>query len=256
MNRLTFVSDYFRDRTKAGHYFLLTSADIAAVFKLFTKQGVLNLISILKESMLIHFRTIVKTLSFLALFLFSILVIAIKLHIEPSDITRDYGGVYHLEPYVGFISYMGIFLWCSAFTVNFVGWRLLRHRKDFELHSTFFFWSGVITLILVFDDLFQLHELIFPLYLGVPELAFYAGYFLVIGYYSIKFYRLLVNKYMILILLSTSFLALSIVFDLLFEGIPFDTYLEDSFKLSGIALWAIYFGKYVLAELRNSIKPV
>lgn len=210
--------------------------------------------SSLLRSLKIHFRGVLRLLLLLGFFLGTLLVIAFKSGVEPSDLTRDYSGVYHLEPYVGLISYLGIFFWITALALSWFAWRILDGVEGKERESLFFWWSGLITLILAIDDLFQLHEIIVPEYLGWPERSFYFMYLILLSIYTIKFHRILLNQHVLIISLAYFFFAVSMTFDVLFEMIPFGTYFEDCFKFSGIVLWAYYFIRFVNTEIRGLMK--
>ncbi|MBK7886761.1 MAG: hypothetical protein IPJ86_05465 [Bacteroidetes bacterium] len=64
--------------------------------------------------------------------------------------------------YIGFFSNVGIMIWSAAVTICFYGmanrWKCKCKTQQFLL------FSGIITLLIP-DDLFQLHELVFPLIL-------------------------------------------------------------------------------------------
>lgn len=201
-----------------------------------------------------NFLGIVKFVAAFSFFLFLVLVIAVKSGIEPSDLSRDYNGVYHLEPYVGMLSSLGIFIWCAAVTLCWFAWYFIKLKNPDSGRKNFFLISGIITSIIAVDDLFQFHEIIIPDYLGLPEITFYITYIVTLFIFNIKYINMLMNRHFGWLLVSYFFLAISIVFDMLFENlVPFGTYFEDGLKFMGIAFWSTYFFKTVLQELNGSI---
>lgn len=201
-----------------------------------------------------NFKKIVQIVAAFSFFLFLILIIAVKTGVEPSDLSRDYSGVYHLEPYVGMLSSLGIFVWCASVTLCWFAWFFLRMRNPNSGRKKFFFVSGLITAIIAIDDLFQFHEVIVPDYLGIPEISFYILYVSVLIFFNIKYVNTLMNKNFSILVASYFFLGISIVFDVFLEEIiPFGTYAEDGLKFMGIVLWTTFFFKTVLVELNGAI---
>lgn len=228
---------------------------LVSIFKqIFSKDGVLLIFRNFWMTFLSNFFGTVKLVAAFSFFLFLVLVIAVKSGVEPSDLSRDYNGVYHLEPYVGMLSSLGIFIWCGAITLCWFAWYFIKVKNPNSGRKNFFLISGIITSIIAVDDLFQFHEVIIPDYLGLPEITFYITYLFTLFIFNIKYINMLMNRHFSLLIVSYFFLAISIVFDMLFEDIvPFGTYVEDGLKFMGIAFWSAYFFKTVLQELNESI---
>jgi hypothetical protein len=222
--------------------------------QILTMDGILLIFNNFLLTLKSNFKNIFKIVFLFSIFLFAILVIAVKSGIEPSDLSRDYSGVYHLEPYVGMLSSLGIFIWCASVTLCWFSWYFLRMRNPNSGRKNFFFVSGLITAIIAIDDLFQFHEVIVPDYIGIHEVSFYIAYTFILIVFNIKYVNTLMNKYFSILITSYFFLAISIVFDVFFEEIvPFGTYIEDGLKFMGIALWSAYFFKTILVELSGAI---
>ena len=226
-----------------------------SIFKqILTKDGLLLIFNNFWLTLKSNFKNIFKIVFLSSVFLFSVLVIAVKSGIEPSDLSRDYSGVYHLEPYVGMLSSLGIIIWCASVTLCWFAWYFLRMRNPNSGRKNFFFVSGLITAIIAIDDLFQFHEVIVPDYFGIPEISFYIAYTFILILFNIKYVNTLMNKYFSILISSYFFLAFSIVFDVFFEdAVAFGTYIEDGLKFMGIALWSAYFFKTILLELSGAI---
>jgi len=223
--------------------------------RILSAKGIRIIFSFFWSTFISNFKRISKIVIGIFIFLFSVLVIAMKLEIEPSDLSRDYGGVYHLEPYVGMLSSLGIFIWCASVTLCWFAWYFLRTQNKDSGRKNFFLVSGLITTIIAVDDLFQFHEIIVPDYFGIPEISFYIVYTLTLIVFNVKYINILMNRYFSILILGYSFLAVSILFDMFIEDhVPFGTYIEDGLKFVGISLWSFYFFKTVDMELR--VEPV
>lgn len=223
--------------------------------QIFSVKGVLLILLNFWLNFRSNFFKIVKLVTGLVFFLFITMVIAVKSGVEPSDLSRDYNGVYHLEPYVGMLSSLGIFIWCGSVTLCWFAWYFIKMRNPDSGRKNFFLVSGFITSIIAVDDLFQFHEIIIPDYLGIPEISFYIAYILILIYFNIKYINTLMNRYFSWLVVSYLLLAFSIFFDMALEDVvPFGTYIEDGLKLMGIAFWSTFFFKTVLLELDGSIK--
>ncbi len=255
MIRLTVIVENLKELGKFARYFSFSAGEVAAILALLNRSGIVSVFKVLRNSVILNYKLLTTAFIILGLFLFTVLIIALKFGVEPSDITRDYSGVYHHEPWVGLISYLGIFIWCAALAVCGFSWRILSRVERKKEYSVFFFWSGLITLILTLDDQFMLHEIVLPEYAGISEIFFYLFYLIIMTLYSFKFLTILLNQNVALIFLTYLFFAVSITFDLFFEGVPFDTYIEDSVKFTGITLWAIYFIKSAYEQLQSVIIP-
>jgi hypothetical protein len=82
--------------------------------------------------------------------------------------TRDIAAIAKIHPLSGFLSNLGILLWCAAASICSFAAMTLRKIKPRDI-----FWfllsSAVLSAYLMFDDLFQFHEELAPTYLGLNE---------------------------------------------------------------------------------------
>lgn len=157
-----------------------------------------------------------------------------------GNLTRDPNTVASAPLYTGFFSQIGVFLWSASAAVCIFGANALSKHPHILKIKRFLIISGILTLVLGFDDAFLLHESFFP-HFGVPEetvLASYAGFVL---FYLVKSYSVILNTEYILLGMALGFFGISCALDLINpQGI--DPYLfEDSAKLAGIVSWLAYF---------------
>jgi hypothetical protein len=162
--------------------------------------------------------------------------------LELSDLTRDPSAVLKGPAYVGFLSNLGIFFWSASAVICFFTSWLLRSTTDYRDYSGMLFWSGMLSLMLGFDDAFQLHEKFFSNIRYVPEELFFLFYFvctvMITWVYRASFFK---TEYLIWSSAMLAF-ALSIVIDKKIWVIQNDrAFYEDAFKFTGIVIWTVYY---------------
>ena len=176
-------------------------------------------------------------------FLVLVALISLFANIPLSRLTRDPLSLGKLNPIFGIVSNFGVLIWCAAASICFFTAILLRKGAD-KSASKFLFYSGMITLMLLADDFFVIHESLRDYY-GISEKITYAVYLGIIGLYLGKFRKLIVNKNIILLILSFGFIGMSVIIDLfqksVMSSLPGYFLIEDGLKLMGIASWAGYF---------------
>ncbi len=175
--------------------------------------------------------------------LLAIFVSSVK-EIPLDYFTQDPNAQFDAPFYIGFFSNVGIMLWSASVTICFHGaWRV--DAVAAPRAQQFLVFSGILTLIMTLDDLFQLHELVFPEYFNISANMIYLTYLNIYLIYFIRFRRQILNSDFIALLLAFFFLGLSTVIDLLPLPIEKDTFLEDAMKLLGAVSWLVYFVRTV-----------
>ena len=142
--------------------------------------------------------------------------------------------------YTGFLSQIGIFLWSGTASVClFCGAVLPRTIVDSRF-VRFLLVSGLFTLYLGLDDVFLLHELVYP-QLGIAQNYVLAGYVIITLLYLFAFRKIILATRYRLLAVSLVFFAVSVVLDVF---MPFSfalTFFEDGAKLFGLVNWSAYF---------------
>lgn len=173
--------------------------------------------------------------------LFSIATISVYFDVPVGNFTRDPIAILGGHPFIGVVSNIGILFWSATAAICIFASEIYLEKTEF---STFLFFSGLMTLLLLFDDLFQLHEKI-DTYLLVHEYTAYVIYFILISIYFVKFSKIILSTEYMVLFIACSFLSLSVLADMLLSyfitqrDIKF--LIEDGFKLFGIVTWFIYF---------------
>lgn len=156
-----------------------------------------------------------------------------------SDLTRDITSIAKVPPYVGFFSQLGIIFWIATSTLCLFS-ASATAKKHNEMKRLLYL-SGLFTLLLGFDDMFQFHEQIVPYLFGVSEKVVFAIYGILVISFLIKFYAILFKTDYILLLLAFSFLGLSVLMDVIpTPGLDPSLY-ENGSKMVGIVSWFFYF---------------
>jgi hypothetical protein len=160
-----------------------------------------------------------------------------------GDFTRDVTAILLVNPFVGVLSNIGILAWCSATTVFFFTGAIIQHRSRAGFLS-FLLASGGLTCLLLLDDLFRVHDWIFPTILRLRQETLYIVYLVLVVVYLIKFSRFIEHlKVTTLLLVSLAFFGFSILLDVLGEGVilgQWEIMLEDGAKFLGIVGWLSY----------------
>ncbi|WP_392339324.1 hypothetical protein [Moritella marina] len=176
----------------------------------------------------------------LAGLLFSITMISYYYDIPISWFTRDPTVVLHGPSYVGFISNIGILFWAFTTAICLLS-SIIRKQKYHKTTSQFLLYSGLLTLWLLLDDMFMLHDSFLPNHLMIPEKLVYLGYVAMVFVYLVKFRAEILKHEYVILLFAFCFFSLSVLADLLLEQQGYEFLLEDGFKLFGIVTWFIFF---------------
>jgi hypothetical protein len=200
-----------------------------------------------------------KTVTPILLIVWLITLLSLLLGIYASTVkdiplesfTKDPTALMNAPFYLGFFSNIGIMIWSGAAMINFfVAYQIKDNPKERE-NFLFILFSAFITLMMTLDDLFQLHEFVFPNYFSISDNAVYLTYMNIFLLYFIYFRKRLLASEFTVLGLAFFFLGLSTIIDVLPLPIPKDTFLEDAIKLFGIVTWFIYYfrtGNEVLSE--------
>ncbi len=162
--------------------------------------------------------------------------------------TQDPAAIAGTPFYYGFLSNVGILLWSAAATVCLFSFLLLRRRSGEGEAAAFALHSGILTLVLALDDLFQFHEAFFPIYLGIDEKLVLGGYAAYTLYFLVRFRNAILDSDFLLLFLAFAFFGASIFADFLPHGSEGHYLFEDGAKFFGIVGWTAYFFRTCLAR--------
>lgn len=163
-------------------------------------------------------------------------------------------------PFVtGYLSYLGACLWCVAATVAFFSALLARGGAGGDggrdgAGAVFFVATGLLSGLMLADDLFMVHDGLVPHLLGDVERWNLALYALLAGAYLVAFAPLIRRTCLPLLAAAGCAFAGSVLLDA--QLIPLAEsrrhLAEDGFKFVGIVNWAAWVTMACLQRLRHS----
>lgn len=163
---------------------------------------------------LLNSTTIISLLYGLTLAVF--LGIWLQNYIPVKHLTHDPMAIVDESFYFGAISQIGILIWCTAGSACLLGLIILKrlntHGQEF---SNFFMASFWLTTLLMLDDLFMVHDKVFPIHLGIDEKIVYAVYAIAVLLYLFRFRKKILKTNFRMLVLAFVFFGLSIGIDLI-----------------------------------------
>ncbi len=178
--------------------------------------------------------------------LFLLILIAIVSHqmgLPVSHFTRDPLAITGGHPLMGFLSNLGVIFWSATTAFCLFTFALLQKTKTYQLISKYVLLAGGMTLLLLLDDLFMLHEKFYPSLLPINEKIIFLAYGVMFLGYVWGIRKILLRSEYIYLLLTMLFFALSIIVDISLPSSKFYYWhhlLEDGTKFVGIVSWFGY----------------
>jgi hypothetical protein len=154
--------------------------------------------------------------------------------------TREPADALDAPAYVGALSNLGALVWGIAATCALLAWAV-----DRSLRPLLF--GGLLTLLLLGDDFYRLHEDYYPR-IGIRQRFANIAYFLLVVGYLAVFRDYLRARGGWLLLAAFGLLGASAGLDILYRD---QDAIEDAVKLFGIACWATFFALAAYDELRR-----
>jgi len=146
--------------------------------------------------------------------------------------------------YLGFVSNVGALLWAAAASIFLFSFYVHRSSGGDAEWGRFLLCSGLFVGLLGLDDLFMLHEQVFPNYLSVSQSLVVASYAGLAALYVARFAALIAQTAYPVFVAAIAMLAASAALDqiqdhfsIAFTGAGF---CEDAAKLLGIGTWLSY----------------
>jgi len=162
--------------------------------------------------------------------------------IPVEHFTRDVAAINKTSPFIGFLSNIGILLWCITASICWTKLYLQINQLS-RFKQLFWFYSGLLSAVLLIDDLFMLHEHILPKKLFIPELIVYLLYIGSVSLYLIVFRRIILSLDYAIMGLALGFLGLSVISDMVLPQVGLEFLFEDGLKIMGIVSWTYFYIK-------------
>ncbi len=161
-----------------------------------------------------------------------------------ADYLRDPASSTGAHPLLGLVSNVGVLAWCAALSCSLLGVMLLRGARAPAAERHFLIGGAALTALLMLDDLFLLHQQLYPQWLGVPEALVLAFYAICGGLWLMHCREQILASRIVLLITAVALFSVSLLVDWIFVPGPEDTLpylLEDGAKLLGIASWLGFF---------------
>jgi hypothetical protein len=165
-------------------------------------------------------------------------VASLSPRIALSSLTRDMAGIAQVHPLIGVVSNVGVLLWCATAVICLFSRSLLRQQGRYA-EARFLSWAGLMTIVLLVDDLFMVHEYIAPVHFHVNEKVVLAVYACAAGAYLLSHRRLILAANYHLLAAAMLLFAASMLVDIA-DGTGWWNLAEDGLKVLGIASWLGY----------------
>jgi hypothetical protein len=164
--------------------------------------------------------------------------------VSMATLTRDPSSIADVHPLAGFLSTLGTLVWCATAAICAFAAATLPPPVD-RTAARFLLSSGLVTSLLLGDDLFQFHEYLADRYFGLDEHTALGGIAGIAALHLLAFRRFLLASHTPLLLLALGFLSASVVFDtVLYDYLwrldHWQYLLEDGLKWLGIVCWSGY----------------
>ena len=209
--------------------------------------------------------TVLISAYFPALLLLSVVaLLSSKTSVPIAHFTRDTVSVAGAPFYAGILSQIGILLWSASASICLLTSAVLHRVSSRSKTKAFILGAGLLTVVLMLDDAFLVHEKIAPRYFHLSSNILFALYGVMITVFLISFRHIILRSDYILLVVSFGFLAASVVFDKLHDyglfyllgvdSVGVKYLLEDGCKLLGIAGWFTYWAPTCFVVLVNGTK--
>ncbi len=172
-----------------------------------------------------------------------------------GNLTRDPMAVVRAHPLTGVLSNLGAILWSAGAALPLFTWLALRALGAAGRFQGVLLGGGLLTGLLLADDLFMLHEGLYPRYLGLgadgegPILALYG---LALAAYLVRGRERLLEARPFLLVVALACFAASVLVDQLpKDAMRGRALIEDGAKFLGIGSWLAFQGSVCLAALRE-----
>ncbi len=219
--------------------------------------------------MSVPFRTLVKVYLPVICLIVLAYSIAKATGIYPEQLVADPNGFAQQAPYTGVLSQIGNLFWCATVTIClFSSFLISRYGEARGKRRVVLFLisSGFLSMLLLFDDLFLLHENFYLILYGsgdiprkmknLSELLVFIFYGILISGFIYKFWKTIFYSDFLFILLAIACFLLSTIVDMGPSNLPGHHIVEEGFKILGIVSWLSYYFRFCMQQLSKQIEGV
>lgn len=188
----------------------------------------------------------------------AIAAVSVIYQIPPPIMTRDVAAIANVQPHTGLLSNLGVLLWCATFTLCLFAALMLRKISPREIFR-FFLSSALLSMYLLLDDLFLIHEWLVPHYVGISQEIVYLLLALAVLSYLVVFRKIILRTDYYFLLAALGMFAASLVIDVFLEVWlswwldDWVHFFEDGAKWLGIASWCSYYAQTAFYFIADSL---
>lgn len=170
--------------------------------------------------------------------------LALQRRVPYDELLLDPNNVAGVPWYTGLVSSLGILGWTTATVTGFFGaW--VAHYGNRPAAARMLVHGAVLSTVLLFDDLLQLHVILKPA-VGIPKIAVYVAYLLFALWWVASQWRELRRTRAELLLAAGAAFTVSIGLDQVAGLVPWlgpdqRLLIEDAAKFLGVLAWAQFF---------------
>ena len=184
-----------------------------------------------------------------------LLLIGLQNRVPSNLLTRDPLAIAELPFYFGVVSNIGAIIWSAAASICLFVFFSTDNSVVYKRLRSYLLFSGLLTLMLLLDDLFMLHEQFFPEYLFIPKRIVIISYGALTILHFVVFRRIVKETEYFILVIAFAFFSVSLFVDSVpSESVTFfwrlmNYVVVDGAKLLGIASWFVYFSRVSAAVL-------
>jgi hypothetical protein len=200
-----------------------------------------------------HMISLLKLYVPIALIVFVVVGLTIAKQLDIGQFTRDPAALTDSSPFNGVLSSIGVLFWAATVAIccfsALILWQQHRHQM-----ALFLLAAGLITSLLLLDDLFMFHELVFPQYLHFGEKITVVLYAIIVVSFLWRFRQQVLGTDYSILLIALGLMGFSVLADRIFSTLgSWEYLLEDGPKLFGIVAWFGYWSQSALTTLDRLI---
>jgi hypothetical protein len=193
-------------------------------------------------------RLFIAVYAFAAVFLLVLFTISRVSGISLKYFTADPFSLSEPHYYNGFVSNIDILLWCTVVVSCLLTYAVIRRDRQQQKWSRFFLFSGLMSLMLMLDDLYMFHDYIMPGKLHLPQEIVYSLYLLVLVGYLVYSGRMILKTNYWPFAVALIFFGISLGFDVVQRPVgdlignqSIEYLIDDGAKFLALAGWSSYF---------------
>jgi hypothetical protein len=169
-----------------------------------------------------------------------------------SYVTGDVLALTGQSLYVGPVSQLGLVAWAVAGGMGLFSGLILRKRGDSGRFSGYLLACSALTGYLLLDDLFMIHERMFPHHLHISEQTALLIYAVLVPPILIRYRREILASDIALGAAAAGLFGGSMFIDVLVGHEDYHNFIEDIFKFLGIITWGLYLGWTGMTRILHS----